>query len=267
MRECSWCEQYVIHCNCPQMAGERAKLDEHVGKPKFFDVDKYLDSVEGMINADEVERAFHMLDNLPAYYRDHVPVRAHEIRASLNRQLFTPVQYKDIYGEWDFDLTMARFPGRARILRSMVEGLNTKGLAPQLLEYAPGSFWLPMCLRRLALSFGYESIGLEAAPDGLTNQAAGPVIFIAFEIIEHLSDEWELYRNYLRFNRRADVVLLSTPFYTCNGGEDNWRSRDLGHLRAYTPAEFMRKAEAMFQGYEWQVFTDETIILVGKINE
>ena len=264
VRECSWCEQYLIHCKCPEMAAERAKLEEHIGKPKYFNVDGYLDAVEGMINADEVERAFLMLDNLPAYYRDHVPLRAREIRESLHRQLFTPVQYKDIYGEFDVDVTLKNLPGRAKVLRSMVAELNEKGLAPHIMEYAPGNFWLPIVLRRLALSFGYEHVGLEPAPAGLTSQAAGPVIFCAFEIIEHLSNEFELYQNYLRFNRAADVVLLSTPFYTCAGGEDNWRTRDLGHLRAYTPREFLTKAHQMFEGFEWQVVTDVTMILVGK---
>lgn len=239
-----------------------------LGRPKYFSVDKYLDSVEGMIASDEIERAFLMLDNMPAYYRDNVPERAREIRESLHRQLWTPVQYLSVdWGEPDVDGIAAELPGRAVVLRDLIRQLNEKGQVPRLLECAPGNFWLPRCLEHLGLLFNYEHVGLEKPDRGWVVEGSGPSIFVAFEVIEHLSNEFEVYQNYLKFGREAEFVMLSTPFYTYGGGMDDWRSRDLGHLRAYTPAELLAKAQKMFLGRTWQVFGDETIILMGRSNE
>ncbi len=241
-----------------------------LGRPTFFDVEKYLDTIEGFINADEIERAFWLMDNAPAYFRDHPPARLVEIRQSLHRQLFTPVQYKDIYGDFDLDATLARLPGRARILRDIIKRLNDTGKTPHLMEYAPGSFWIPKCFEKLELNFTYDYRGLERPEKAIRSmqypEDSDPFVYLAFEIIEHLSNEWELYQNYLRFNRQADVVMLSTPLYTCMGGEDGWRQRDLGHLRTYSPGEFLGLAQKMFTGYSWQVMQDETIILIGSRN-
>src|SRR4051812_35464670 len=75
----------------------RARGGRMIGRPRFFDIDIYLSVVEGMINADEVERAFWMLKNPPAYYRKYPPKRLLEIKERLHRQVWTPVQYKGIY--------------------------------------------------------------------------------------------------------------------------------------------------------------------------
>jgi len=235
------------------------------GQPQFFNVDRYLDATEDMINADEVERAFWMLDNLPAYYRDHVPARAIEIKESLHRQLFTAVQYLSIGQEIDLDLTLSNFPGRAQILQKMIERLNSENNIPHLMDYAPGAHWIQKCLLQLGLRFTYEWKGLDYdGPPELIPEPDAKVIFTAFEIIEHLSNEWEIYQNYLKFSRPADIVMLSTPFYSCPKSGPDWRNQALGHLRTYTPVEFMNIIGKMFQGFEWECFTDETIILIGK---
>lgn len=241
-------------------------MNDGRGRPLFFDLDKYLDSVEGMINADEVERAIWMLDNLPGYYRDHIPRRAKEIRTQLHKNLFTPVQYHDEYGELDMEALRKAWPGRGKVIEDLVRGYNQQGLTPGVMEYAPGTFWLPIGLRASGLQFRYEFKCKDQVETDFEPPADdSPVnIFVALEVIEHLSNEWELYQNYLKFGRHADVVVISTPLYTINGGEDNWRARDLGHLRTYTPVEFRDKLSKMFEGYEWSGMVDESIILVGK---
>jgi hypothetical protein len=229
-----------------------------IGRPRHFDVERFLDAVEDMINADEVERALLMLDNMPAYYRDHVPERAAEIRQSLHRQLWTPVQYAGIYEGVIPDC----WPGRAQVLEGLVRQLNSEGKAPHVMELAPGSGFIEAGLRERGLTCSYESLGLDKRKE--PGDVSGPAIFVAFEIIEHLSNEWEIYQNYLKFNREAEHILLSTPLYTCAGGMSGWRERPLGHLRTYTPLEFQQKAQAMFKGYQWKAFVDETIILLGS---
>jgi hypothetical protein len=235
-----------------------------IGRPQHFDVNRYLDAVEDMINADEVEKAFHMLNNMPAFYVDHVPERALEIRQSLNRQLFTPVQYKGIYDPLSRDEVTKYWPGRAQIVEKLVREMDK----PHVMELAPGSFYLPLGLEKRGCQFTYEWQGLdECGPAGdflLAPRDNAPTLFCCFELIEHLWCEQEVYQNYLKFNREADFVLLSTPLYTCAGGMDNWRARPLGHLRTYSPTSFLAVASQMFQGRKWEAFTDETIILVGK---
>lgn len=232
-----------------------------IGRPRFFDVDVYLSAVEGMINADEVERAIWMLDNMPAYYRQYPPKRAQEIRESLHRKLWTPIQYKGIYsGEVDFSL----WPLRAQKLEALIKGFNEKDQVPHVMELAPGGGWMEAGLNDKGCKFSYESLDLDKGHLRCDQLPQGPNIFVAFEIIEHLSNEWEIYQNYLKFGKEAQVVILSTPLFTYAGGMDDWRNRDLGHLRTYTPFELHAISSKMFQGFDWECSTDDTIVLMGK---
>jgi len=238
-----------------------------IGKPLFFDVDVYLSACEMLIQSDEVERAFLMLDNMPAFYREHVPERAAEIRASLHRQLFTPVQYKGIYEGLEITPqdTENHWPLRAKVTESIVKELNAKGVTPNVMELAGGSLWLPQGLVHKHRQFTYECLSLDegehcfAKPDKPEFN-----IFVAFELIEHLANEWEIYQNYLKFKRTADVILISTPLYTYGGGMRFWRDNPLGHLRTYTPNELHLILVKMFKGYDWVCHTDDTIVFEGK---
>lgn len=243
------------------------------GRPKYFDVDLYLNAVEGMINADEVERAFWMLDNMPAFYRDNPPDRALEIRRNLHRQLFTPVQYQGIYDGVDMfneEEAVKYWSGKAQVIEQLVRELNEEGKTPNIMELAPGSLWLPTGLRAKGLKFTYEHKSIDhgvKSPFDLPTQMDEPAIFVALEFIEHLWHEEEILENYLKFNRRAKYIVLSTPLYTYCGGLDAWHSRPLGHLRTYTPRELVRACEKMFFNYEWKVFLETSIVVVGREKE
>lgn len=240
------------------------------GKPTFFDVDTYLDAVEMMINADEVERAFVMLDNMPGFYRDHVPQRAATIKTILHKRLFTPVQYAGHYGSGeliiDTETIMKSWPTRATLVEKLVLRLNSKGIKPNIMEYAPGSFWLPFGLKEKGCDVSYEYRSLDRIDDKHFRVSDNSVfnIFCAFEVIEHLWKEEEIFQNYLKFDKPAHVVFISTPLYTINGGEPNWHVRDLGHLRTYTPKEFDKVVSDMFPGYEWSMFSDACMHLIGR---
>lgn len=239
------------------------------GRPKFFDVDKYLDAVEMTINADDVEFAFTMLEQITSYYRDNPTERQKEIKKSLHRQLFTPVQYKGIYnGAQDINVSQMErwWPLRARVLEDEIKKLNKIGIMPNVMELAPGQFWLPQGLKHKGCDFTYEHKSIDETDMNFESPVREPEahIFCAFELIEHLHHEEEIYENYLKFNREADVIMISTPLYTTNGGEDNWRVRPLGHLRTYTPFELFNKVNKMFDGYEWQSYADSTIVMIGR---
>ncbi len=234
-----------------------------IGRPRYFSLDTYLAAIDGMINADEVERALWMVDNPPAYYRANPPAALTEMRNRLHRQLWTPVQYKGIYDGAHIDVENQAWPLRAQKLGEVIADA---GGIPHVMELAPGGGWITAGLKHRGLSFTYESLSLDV---GGVNELPIPgerVIFCAFEIIEHLSNEWEIYQNYLKFNRPADTVMLSTPLYTYAGGMDGWQTRELGHLRTYTPIEFHSIAARMFTGFDWECLTDDTILLTGRRN-
>lgn len=217
-----------------------------VGKPNFFDIDKYLDCVEGMILADEVERAFWMLSNPPAWYRDNEPERLKDIRESLHRVLFTPVEY----AEADREILEPgdAWPPRGDIVDQAVEAFNKDQVCPHIMEIGGGSLWLSHGLQKRGRTFTYSSRTLGHATKA--PELDGPGVFVAFELIEHLSNEMEIYQAYLKFKHRARYVFLSTPLHTYGGGMAHWRGQALGHLRAYTPKEFSASFRKLFPDYE-----------------
>ncbi len=234
------------------------------GCPKFFKVDTYLDAVEMMIDADEVERAIWMLDNMPGYYRDQVPERAIEIRETLHKKTWTAIQYAGLTNRVPLDVALvdAGIPLRGKLVDEIIEAFNTTGKCPHIMDLAPGGFWLPEFLKLRKRDFTYSFLSLTQDKDE-QEKPDGPIIFVCFEVIEHLTDTSDIYRNYLKMGMKADVFMLSTPLYTINGGLDNWRDRDLGHLRTYTPQEFMSFAEKYFKGCKWELVMGEEMVLTG----
>lgn len=239
-----------------------------VGKPLFFNVDVYLAAAEMMINSDEVERALWMLDNMPAYYRENPPKRAIEIREALHRQLFTSVQYRGIYKSVNIspEHTAAHWPLRAQILEDIVAKENANDSKPHIMELAPGSFFIPEGLKHKGRHFTYEHKSIDDTDYPQEEPAPGAkIIFCAFEIIEHLANEWEIYQNYLKFQRPSNSVLISTPLFTFAGGLPDWETRPLGHLRTYTPNELHKICAEMFPNREWTCNMDSTIVFRGDI--
>lgn len=233
-----------------------------IGRPLYFDVETYLSCVEGMIKSDEVERALWMLENLPAYYRDNYPERAKEIKESLHRALFTPAQYSkaDVEGKGQFDPNY--WPHRLDVLAQVIATLNNQDYVPHIMEIGPGTYWLPNTLKAKGYRFTYEAQGL--GPVGYeVSDPQGPIMFVAFELIEHLANEMEIYQAYLKFGKVAKYLFLSTPLYTYGGGLPHWRGQALGHLRTYTPKEFFKKMADMFPSYKWEMHIQDCIVLKG----
>lgn len=232
----------------------------HIGRPNFFDVDKYLDCVEGMILADEVERALWMLDNFPAYYRDNYPARASEIRRSLHEALFTPIEY----AKADRQVSGAGegWPARGDVVADLVRKLNAVGKVPNIMELSPGTGWLSAGLKSRGLNFTYESRSLTDAPGPVYGSEIN--ILICMELIEHLANPMEAYQAYLKFQKQARYLVLSVPLYTWGGGLPSWRGQALGHLRTYCPQEFYDLCRKMFgPQYEWKCYLSDTISMEG----
>lgn len=231
----------------------------NTGEPMFFNLDVYFALIDMYISADEVERALWLLDNPPAYYRDKPPQRLRETREALHRQLWTPAQYRGIYEGATND---EQWPHRAEVLESQIN--KQKDRPTHIMELAPGSLWLKESLQKRGHEFTYEYISLDKSELVSTVDPMARTFFVAFEIIEHLANTKEIYQNYLKFGKRADVVVVSTPLYTFSGGLPDWRERPLGHLRAYTPRELHEELNKMFEGFNWHCHVSDTITMVGE---
>ena len=252
------------------------------GKPRHFDPDHYLDSVEQMICADELVTALYMLEHMPGYYRDNVPSRALEIKKSLYRQLMTIEDYVfDTEEQQDNNEaihktplkdqhTLRHFFPRAPITIEIVQQLNVNGFVANIVEVGPANYWLPAVLHKLRAEFTYSAHSISAVTGGVSLEDKGELadkpsknIFICFETIEHLWNPDEIYHYYAKHDFNADVILLSTPKYVLLGGLPNWESRPLGHVRTYTPKELVDFAQKHWHGYKWTLHDSDMMTLVG----
>ena len=100
-------------------------------------------------------------------------------------------------------------------------------------------------------------------------EEGAPRIFIACEIIEHLHHERDIRTEFERAKAQADIIHMSTPKYTFDGRIErlNWKEAgELGHLRTYTPAEFMRVVTRMFPEYTFALYDSQILHLRGLKN-
>ncbi len=229
------------------------------GQPIFFNLDVYYALIKMYISADEVERALWLIDNPPAYYRKNPPKELVELKEQLHKAIWTPSQYRGIY---DGASNSDSWPYRAATLEAEV----AKVQGPfHLMELAGGSDWLSEGLYKRGYDFSYEHISLDKSEFGPALEGSKHTFFVAFELIEHLSNEWEIYQNYLKFGKVADTILISTPLYTFGGGMGlEFKDRPLGHLRTYTEDELFKSVSRMFLGYDWQCHLSDTITFVGS---
>ncbi len=227
-----------------------------------FDPSIYTKCAEDLLRADETERALWVLDNLPAYYRDHVPQSVLDLRNEVVRRIATPTLYANGDIEDIIDLKDGHGMGgslRGLLIKKEVKWFNDNGHTPHVLDYGPGEYWLPIVLYNAGLKFTYEPIFLnKRAHDSikpflekLDSVCKGPRIFVACEIIEHLWNEQDLKTEMLSHGDFADVIHISTPCYTFDVDCKDWTvKKDLGHLRAYTPREFSYKLSDLFREYK-----------------
>jgi hypothetical protein len=251
-----------------------------VGFPACFSIDNYLDVVEQVICADEIQNALWMLENMPGYYRDNVPERAKEIKRKLYKQLMTVADY--VGDESEIEANSAKDHGdypvkdhwnlehywpRGHIIVEKVKALNAEGFCANIYEFGPANYWVYHSLLGLGLDFTYDcfSIGKEkkklktdSKPDKSKN------IFICFEVIEHLWNPDDIYHAYANKGFDADIILMSTPKYTLFNGLSNWEERPLGHIRTWTPTEFTRFAVKHWPEFKYQVYDAAMMVLEGN---
>lgn len=245
-------------------------------KPVRFDPDQYLDCVEAMINSDEVTFALTMLDNMPAHYRDNVPDRAKGIRIALQKNIMSIYDYADDEAEYSdakfelakLDIAKISHQPRGEVFIRMVKALNAGGQAPHIFEMAPANYWLPLGLMSCQCSFQYDDLNFNSkakafikAKDVISfsdhKDAISTKIFTCMEVIEHLWRPEDIPAAYRKYHNSADIIILSTPNGVMGGGApEDWKVRSLGHIRTWTPGEFMTFAKTHFQEFNWAIIDD-----------
>lgn len=238
-----------------------------------FNAQVFVDCAEELLRADETERALWLLDNLPAFYRDHVPKKVIDLKNDILSRIATPQFYKkgnmeaEVMDTEDGHGMIDSLRG-AMVLKD-VNWFSAQKQVPHIIDYGPGDYWLPIALNKAGATFTYEAIYMnerahEKAKPILEKineknvplyRADQPRIFVACEIIEHLWNEADIKTEMLSHGGPADIIHISTPRYTFDTDCKNWKDKvDLGHLRAYTPREFTNTLDRIFKDYNTHYF-------------
>jgi hypothetical protein len=238
-----------------------------------------------LIQTDEAEFAELLLTRgLPAFYRMNPPQEVLDLKKKLHQFMMTASDY--IKNPKDVDLVdpiraklIVEQMLRGRLVHRSVMEYNNKGIIPHLHEAGPAEHWLPIGLKELGCKFTYTATYLsqaahnKAAPylEGFL-VAAPPVgvpqIYVACEIIEHLKDEKEIVWMMNKANIDPVEVHLSTPLFTFGGGLPNWKDAEYvgqgGHLKTFTPTEFIHTAQSLFPQYGFTFYENPIMSLVGR---
>jgi hypothetical protein len=239
-----------------------------------FNLDCFLQAADELLRADETIRALHLLDNLPAYYRQHVPPEVTTLKRDIQSRIATASFYATSSGYEltapDDSYTKVHNTLRGHLLLKEIKELNEKDLMPHLLDLAPGEYAFVRMLQHHQALFSYECSHVNGPSfehfkkhfeeklyiwRESNKVTVRPTIYFAGEIIEHLWQEEELRFEMERKVGLADVIHISTPNMTFDFNCTDWRSKgDLGHLRAYTPQEFGTTVQRIFPEYHIQLF-------------
>jgi hypothetical protein len=256
------------------------------GEIPYFDeyLPHLLKWAEFLISTDELALAQELLTKgMPGFYRDNVPEEVKRLRQELFRFLMNSEDYAK---NWQ-DLALVdaeRSKGivtsvlRGKLILKDVEELNEKGKTPHIIEMGPGEYWLPVGLHAHGCKFTYHGIGLHGEAQTKAKTLMGdswreripgePVIFAACELLEHLWNPYEIPQTLAKTGHEADIVHLSTPLYTFGFGKLDWRDPKFdgqgGHLKTYTPQEFMSIAQDLFPGYSLIYYHSQIMSIRGN---
>lgn len=252
------------------------------GHPSYCDIKPILQAVSEYMKADDVDIALYILDNLPGYYRDHVPVEATELKRKIFENLMTVQDYvysaEDIACKASLDSLVQYYnhPSQYRfhVVANKIKELNEKDIIPHLTELGPGEYWLAYGMKMAGLKFTYWPIVLSKPCMARACELLGErvkladpqqtEIFVCLETVEHMWAPVELFHYYARYKCDAKYLFLSTPKYTCFGGLPDWDTRTIAHLKTYTPAEFFKFITTYWPGYTWKHHDTDMIIMEGE---
>lgn len=250
-------------------------MTEH-GKPVDFNEDLFIECAKQLVQADEVELALKVLESVPAFYRDNVPPKINDFKNKIFQHMITAHGYLND----NHDNEVCNFALARKVIEDTLRGklvdLEIRALEkPHVVDCGPGEYWLPVGIQH---DFTYNPIALDSrafAQASMTKRISekmmekpredAPRVFVALEIIEHLSNptelRWEAAKHFQ--GRDPDYIHLSTPYYCYDANPKDWSKHKLPHLRCYTPREFFAAATKIWPHFEWQLYLSPVMSLRG----
>lgn len=243
-----------------------------IGIVDSWDALKVAQVVRMLVDADEVERALLVLDNVPARYREIPDPMLLKLRGEILGSMITAHGYLSSTMDADVSIENAllvlNHQLRGKILYAEVTQYNKQLRTPHIIDVGPGEYFVPIGLSQRQKVFTYEPISMDSkarqsAEEILASSHIGrvaikdePTIFVALEIIEHLPDPRDLAIEAAKYTdgKMPDRIHLSTPHYTYDGRPKSCGRHALPHLRAYTSHEFVAEANRIFKGYDWHLY-------------
>lgn len=259
------------------------KDPKNIGRPLYWILSKHIEAIHGMIRADELQIALKMCDDIPGWYRENYPPELAAIKKTLYQQCYDQFDYASDFDEanWNYDDIIAQcftnytYP-RADILAQDIKQMNAELKAPWIFEISPSHGWLPLGFAHHGLKFHFFGKNLNQKaldkiikhlPDYIWDPrplVTDPKILVCYESLEHSWDPNAIVQSAYKVGVTWDYIYLSTPNGTLGGGLPDWDTRRLGHVRTWTPTEFIEWANKAWPGYTWEKFLSHSMVLKGS---
>ncbi len=252
---------------------------ENIGRPLYWRLDNHIKAVEQLIRADELQMALALCNQLPGWWRDNYPKELQEIKNTIYRQTYDQIEYATDDEEADCPREMGEgqwtsaycYP-RAEILGRLVESLPV----PWIYDLGCSHGNMPLGLLKAGKVFTYCGAGMnhrivqklrgwigeQVWKDRPYNKQ--PTILYNTEVLEHCFNPMDIVHSAYKVGVDFDHILLSVPMYTLGAGLPDWSTRRLGHVRTWTPKEFVEFADKNWPGYRWELYKSASMVLVGN---
>lgn len=245
----------------------------NIGECPTFDVETFISCASQLVDADEVERALLVLDNIPAYYRDNPPPKLLAFKNAILQHMLTPHGYiNDNHDNKVNTVEQAQAFIKNTLRGHLIQQEVANNPKCHIVECGPGEYGIPIGVEG---DFTYWDIALDKNTQNDSQnliyrrrqvyQAGQVGIFVANEIIEHLPEPRDLAVECFKHfkGHSPHYIHLSTPLYTYDPRPKDWASHKLPHLRAYTPREFIVAAQRLWPNYDWQLYMSPIMSLRG----
>ncbi len=244
------------------------------GPMKDFKLQAFLDVANELVRSDEVANALWLLESgIPGFYRDFPPKEITDLKNEIMANIATSSFYAtDSGAELQSDPNIHKIMKhsfRGDMLLKEMKFLNKNGFVPTLADLAPGEYAFVKMLIEEKTQFLYMPIWVnypsykhyhkdfESQMGGVPREDQ-PKVFFACEILEHLWHPEDLRYEMNRHCGMADVLFFSTPRHTFDTQCDDWRKKGaLGHLRTFTPQEFVLQIQKLFPEYHLSFFDSQ----------
>lgn len=258
-------------------------MTEEIGKPLYWNLDTHIAAVSQLIRADEIQMAIQLLDMVPGWQRDNYPKELTEIRNTIFKQTYDQIEYATDDEEADCCREMGEvqwigpycYP-RAEVIQTLIRSFEPPKV-PWIYDLGCSHGNMPLGLIKGGYEFTYKGVGMnhriiqklkEWTKDKWMDRPVDGqrTILYCTEVIEHCMNPLDIVHSAYKTGVNFDHIILSVPMYCLGGGLPNWNTRRLGHVRTYTPQEFIAFADKHWPGYKWILYKSASMVLHGVKN-